>query len=203
MKGKRYPPKSFRGGAAFCIYSSSPGDHSYSSSRLRPVDFLGGSRLCRRYGATLLGGGLTSAACSSGTSGCGGIFRVSPAGAETILYSLTGGADGNGTTSGVIQGPAGDLYGTTYSGGKSKWRDLYRRHYGVSSDYSIRNNSCRLRPLRSRRLRDRLQNRFIDRVAGYAKRKRRKLGSLRLNARQGFDPILATSLSPSDRVFSL
>lgn len=34
---------------------------------------------------------------------------------------------------------------------------------------------------------------------GVAKRKGRKLERLHPNARQGFDPILATSLSPSDR----
>src|ERR1700676_1536393 len=35
----------------------------------------------------------------------------------TTLYNFTGGQDGAGPDAGVIQDPAGDLYGTTYQGG--------------------------------------------------------------------------------------
>ena len=46
------------------------------------------------------------------------VFRVNTFGDETLLYSFTGGADGGSPVSGVIRDAAGNLYGTTYSGGK-------------------------------------------------------------------------------------
>jgi uncharacterized repeat protein (TIGR03803 family) len=63
------------------------------------------------YG-TASGGGLTN--CGGG---CGVVFKVDTTGTETVLYSFTGGADGSEPEAGVIQDPAGNLYGTTYFGG--------------------------------------------------------------------------------------
>src|SRR5579863_4728047 len=69
------------------------------------------------YGTTASGG---SGACAGG---CGGVFKLAPpaqpgaAWTETILFSFSGTFDqGGGTTGGVIVGPHGALYGTTYSG---------------------------------------------------------------------------------------
>jgi uncharacterized repeat protein (TIGR03803 family) len=45
------------------------------------------------------------------------VFKVDPAGQETVLYSFKGGADGADPRGEVILGPAGNLYGTTTSGG--------------------------------------------------------------------------------------
>jgi uncharacterized repeat protein (TIGR03803 family) len=45
------------------------------------------------------------------------VFKVSPAGTETVLYSFTGGADGGAPGSGVIQDTQGNLYGSTNQGG--------------------------------------------------------------------------------------
>ena len=45
------------------------------------------------------------------------VFKLSPAGKETVLYSFTGGADGNDPVAGVIRDSAGNLYGTTQFGG--------------------------------------------------------------------------------------
>ena len=87
------------------------------------------------YGTTLLGGDLTSATCTSGSAGCGVIFHVTPAGAETVLYSLTGGADGDGTTSGVIQDSSGNLYGTTYSGGTTANGEIFK--LDTTKTYSV------------------------------------------------------------------
>src|SRR6185503_9731511 len=39
---------------------------------------------------------------SSGGSGSGTVFRMTPAGAETVLYSFTGGADGSGPVAPVL-----------------------------------------------------------------------------------------------------
>ena len=47
----------------------------------------------------------------------GTVFRVSPDGTATVLYSFTGGSDGGGPHAGVIMDAAGNLYGTTpYAG---------------------------------------------------------------------------------------
>ncbi|HEV2378626.1 MAG TPA: choice-of-anchor tandem repeat GloVer-containing protein [Terriglobia bacterium] len=61
------------------------------------------------YGTTPFGG-----AFDFGT-----VFRVDPAGNETILYSFTGGSDGARAYSGVILDQTGNLYGTTSEGGVS------------------------------------------------------------------------------------
>jgi uncharacterized repeat protein (TIGR03803 family) len=44
------------------------------------------------YGATYSGGSFTGSLCS--TSGCGVVFKVTPSGTETVLYTFTGAADG-------------------------------------------------------------------------------------------------------------
>jgi uncharacterized repeat protein (TIGR03803 family) len=67
------------------------------------------------YGTTVFGG--TSTNCGVGV-GCGTVFRFSPSGGETNLFSfavsLTGGAT---PFSGLAQGSDGNFYGTTYAGG--------------------------------------------------------------------------------------
>lgn len=53
-----------------------------------------------------------------GANGFGTVFKVTPSGAETIVYSFAGGtADGANPYAGVIQGSDGNFYGTTYAGG--------------------------------------------------------------------------------------
>jgi uncharacterized repeat protein (TIGR03803 family) len=64
------------------------------------------------YGTTTAGG--PPSAC---TFGCGTVFRVSPAGTETVLYGFTGRDDGNGPFAGLVRDGAGNLYGTTFNGG--------------------------------------------------------------------------------------
>jgi uncharacterized repeat protein (TIGR03803 family) len=59
------------------------------------------------YGTTYLGGAY----------GFGTVFKVDPTGAETVLYSFTGLADGGLPWAGVVRDAAGNLYGTTVSGG--------------------------------------------------------------------------------------
>jgi uncharacterized repeat protein (TIGR03803 family) len=70
------------------------------------------------YGTTNLGGGSTNCVQNNGTIGCGTVFRLTPGGVETVLYSFTG-ANGDGAlpTAGVILDATGNLYGTTLSGG--------------------------------------------------------------------------------------
>jgi uncharacterized repeat protein (TIGR03803 family) len=52
----------------------------------------------------------------SGTYGNGTIFSVTPAGAQTTLYTFSGG-DGSSPTAGLVQGVDGNFYGTTEYGG--------------------------------------------------------------------------------------
>jgi uncharacterized repeat protein (TIGR03803 family) len=53
-----------------------------------------------------------------GTSGNGTVFKITPAGAETVLYSFAGGTDGS-NPSALIQASDGNFYGTTGAGGTS------------------------------------------------------------------------------------
>jgi uncharacterized repeat protein (TIGR03803 family) len=59
------------------------------------------------YGTTLGGG-----ANEKGT-----VFKLSPSGSETVLYSFTGGSDGGAPYAGLIFDSSGNLYGTTSDGG--------------------------------------------------------------------------------------
>jgi uncharacterized repeat protein (TIGR03803 family) len=67
------------------------------------------------YGTTGIGG---ANGCSRGY-GCGTVFKVDTAtGKETVLYSFAGGTDG-ANPNGVIRDAAGNLYGTTATGGNA------------------------------------------------------------------------------------
>jgi len=63
------------------------------------------------YGTTSAGGSLN---CSG--KGCGTVFKLSPAGSETVLYTFAG-YDGLYPQAGLIADKAGNLYGTTQFGG--------------------------------------------------------------------------------------
>ena len=65
------------------------------------------------YGAT--SGGGTSTNCPGG---CGSVFRISPKGSYTNLYSFDGSPnDGAAPHAGLVQGSDGNFYGTTAQGG--------------------------------------------------------------------------------------
>jgi uncharacterized repeat protein (TIGR03803 family) len=59
------------------------------------------------YGTTGLGG----------ASGKGVVFKLTPAGVETVLHSFTGGADGGEPWGRLLQDSQGNFYGATYVGG--------------------------------------------------------------------------------------
>jgi uncharacterized repeat protein (TIGR01451 family) len=56
----------------------------------------------------------------------GVVYKVDATGKETVLYSFTGGADGLYPNSGLIQDSAGNLYGTTESGGAGGGGTVYK-----------------------------------------------------------------------------
>jgi uncharacterized repeat protein (TIGR03803 family) len=60
------------------------------------------------YGTTYSYGGLSAA---------GTIFKISDTGKFSVLYTFTGGADGNRPAAGLIQDSEGNFYGTTAGGG--------------------------------------------------------------------------------------
>ena len=58
--------------------------------------------------------------CNGGTNGGNGtVFRITPGGILTSLYSFTGGNDGTYPNAALVQGWDGDFYGTTSGGGSN------------------------------------------------------------------------------------
>lgn len=69
------------------------------------------------YGVAEVGGDLNCKYGSTGFLGCGVVFKVTPGGEETVLYSFHGGTDGAGPAGTLIRDGAGNFYGTTFAGG--------------------------------------------------------------------------------------
>ncbi len=68
------------------------------------------------YGTTTQGGAYSSPYCS----GCGTVFRITPSGTLTTLYSFCSQpncVDGAFPQAGLVQGSDGNFYGTTFGGG--------------------------------------------------------------------------------------
>jgi uncharacterized repeat protein (TIGR03803 family) len=84
------------------------------------------------YGTTAYGG----------ASGNGTVFRITPSGAYTKLYSFKGKTDGSGPLAPLVQGMDGAFYGTTYGGGNTSLND----GYGYGAIFSISANGV-LTPL--------------------------------------------------------
>jgi uncharacterized repeat protein (TIGR03803 family) len=63
----------------------------------------------------------------SGGTGSGAVFKITPAGVETVLYSFAGGTtDGAMPQASVIQGSDGNFYGTTFGGGTSSSGTVFK-----------------------------------------------------------------------------
>ena len=77
------------------------------------------------YGTTY-GGGDTRCQGHSVDAGCGTVYKVDPTGQLTILHAFTGGSDGINPASGVVLDAAGNIYGTTTSGGSYNWGIVYK-----------------------------------------------------------------------------
>jgi uncharacterized repeat protein (TIGR03803 family) len=71
-------------------------------------------------------GNLYGTTYSGGAANAGIVYKLDTTGQETILYSFTGGADGDAPNAGVIRDPAGNLYGTTYYGGIARAGVVYK-----------------------------------------------------------------------------
>jgi len=69
------------------------------------------------YGTTIYGGNLDCFA----PYGCGTVFQLTPSGSgwtANVLYTFQGGNDGQSPYAGLVFNQAGDLYGTTVTGGQ-------------------------------------------------------------------------------------
>ncbi len=76
------------------------------------------------YGTTTGGG----AYCTD-TGGCGTVFKITPQGALTTLYSFCAQencADGTGPVGGLVRATDGNLYGTTEGGGAQNYGTVFR-----------------------------------------------------------------------------
>jgi uncharacterized repeat protein (TIGR03803 family) len=71
-------------------------------------------------------GNLYGTTFNGGAYGFGVVFKLTPTGTETPLYSFTGGNDGGYLYGGVILDSAGNLYGTTIDGGAYGWGTAYK-----------------------------------------------------------------------------
>jgi len=87
------------------------------------------------YGTTAAGG-TRSSTCRTG---CGTVFMLMPAAGqwqETVLYRFTGGTDGATPYAGVVMDTAGNLYGTTISGGASDAGAVYKLTPGAIGEWT-------------------------------------------------------------------
>ena len=92
-------------GAETVLYSF--GDHANDGAY--PYGGVTLDKAGNLYGTTTIGG----------VSNRGTVFKVTPAGAETVLYSFSGGDDGCNPFAGVVIGKKNVLYGTTTACGAS------------------------------------------------------------------------------------
>ena len=92
------------------------------------------------YGVASEGGTATESSCAdtTGLSGCGTVFKLTPSGTITVLHSFCGGGgcgslatDGAEPTGRMVFGANGDLYGTTQVGG------LYNGFYNQGMIFRI------------------------------------------------------------------
>jgi len=62
-------------------------------------------------------GNLYGTTYTGGSAGFGIVYTLNTMGTESVLYNFTGGADGGYPYAGVVRNAAGNLYGTTSTGG--------------------------------------------------------------------------------------
>ncbi len=66
---------------------------------------------------------------NGGNANAGTVFQLTPSGGswtENLLYSFTGGTDGNGPLGGVVLDSPGNFYGTTFQGGEGDYGTVFQ-----------------------------------------------------------------------------
>jgi uncharacterized repeat protein (TIGR03803 family) len=71
-------------------------------------------------------GNLYGTTFNGGASNYGAVFKLTPGGTEKVLYSFTGGSNGNNPSSGLTADSTGNLYGTTFYGGASNYGAVFK-----------------------------------------------------------------------------
>lgn len=81
--------------------------------------FAGGSDGDSPYGVLIADqrGDFYGTTAFGGAKDCGTIFKLTPRGKETVLYTFAGGSDGCAPDDGLLMDKSGNFYGTTSSGG--------------------------------------------------------------------------------------
>jgi uncharacterized repeat protein (TIGR03803 family) len=117
--GTTYTGGAYGFGTVYEIDSSGQESVLYSftggSDGANPIGGVVGDRRGNLYGTTYYGG----------ASGFGTVFMIDADGTQSVLHSFAGGLDGANPYAGVIRDPFGNLYGTTYAGGKSGLGTVY------------------------------------------------------------------------------
>ncbi|HEY6447386.1 MAG TPA: choice-of-anchor tandem repeat GloVer-containing protein [Acidobacteriaceae bacterium] len=82
------------------------------------------------YGTTTEGG--TGCPNPYGPTGCGTVFKITPAGKESILYRFTDSPDGAHPEAGLVADADGNLYGATGQGGI-----IYAREFALGTVFRV------------------------------------------------------------------
>jgi uncharacterized repeat protein (TIGR03803 family) len=118
----------YMGALALIGFATAPTAHTQTFTTL--INFTGSNGASPEYGSVIQGidghfygttfaGGTNTSGCEGG---CGTVFKLTPAGVLTTLYSFCASslcADGSQPSGPLVQGADGNFYGTTYSGGVS------------------------------------------------------------------------------------
>ena len=111
-----------------------------SASGAESILYAFGAGIDGRYPRSVLvrdsAGNLYGTTRDGGTFGYGTVFKLSPAGVESIVYSFTGGtADGANPMAGLVMDGAGNLYGTTEQAGAYGYGTVFKvSSAGTESD---------------------------------------------------------------------
>jgi uncharacterized repeat protein (TIGR03803 family) len=120
------------------LYGTTYGGGTHNLGTVFKIDSAGKESLLYSFGqtsndgsgpeATLLrdsSGNLYGTTYGGGTAAMGTVFKIDSSGKETVLHSFAGGADGANPNGGLVQDPAGNLYGVTPFGGTANYGVLY------------------------------------------------------------------------------
>lgn len=90
--------------------------------------FMGGTDGTNPYARLIFdaSGNLYGTTIGGGASNAGTVFKISSAGAYSVLYFFTGGSDGANPYAGLIFDASGNLYGTTWGGGASHLGTVFK-----------------------------------------------------------------------------
>lgn len=100
-------------------------------------NFSGGADGAQPFSALVrdTAGNLYGTTTMGGSANAGVVFKVNPAGTETVLHNFVGGTDGTTPTGGLLEDKGGNFYGTTSQGGTSNAGVLFK--IGAKGKYSI------------------------------------------------------------------